>query len=358
MVFRRRAYRGVALFVQPHTDFVGAGLFLILFRGICYFNNSMTYALFVLGFALLIKGADLLVEGSSSLGRRLGISNLVIGLTVVAFGTSAPELFVNLFAAVNGTTDIAIGNIVGSNIVNILFILGISAVIRPLTVKSGTVWKEIPMSLLAAALVLLMANDRIIDGAAADTLTRIDGFVLEAFFVIFLYYTFGIAKTEGSAVDEPASPSRSLLASLGMVALGLCALVLGGQWIVAGATTIALALGLSEALIGLTIVAIGTSLPELATSAVAAYKNNPDIAIGNVVGSNIFNIFFILGLSAIIRPLPFAGGLNFDLWVCVGASALLFVWMFLGKRHLLERWQGFAFMASYVLYIAAIVVRG
>lgn len=318
----------------------------------------MTYALFVIGFAFLIKGADLLVEGSSSLGRRLGISNLVIGLTVVAFGTSAPELFVNLFAAVNGTTDIAIGNIVGSNIVNILFILGICAVIRPLTVKSGTVWKEIPMSLLAAVLVLLMANDRIIDGAALDTLTRIDGFVLEAFFVIFLYYTFGIARVEGSAVDEPASPSRSLSASIGMVALGLCALVLGGQWIVNGATAIAAIFGLSEALIGLTIVAVGTSLPELATSAVAAYKNNPDIAIGNVVGSNIFNIFFILGLSAIIRPLPFAGGLNFDLWVCVGASALLFIWMFLGKRHLLERWQGFAFMASYVLYVAAIVVRG
>ncbi len=357
MVFRRRAYRGVALFVQPHTDFVGAGLFLILFRGICYFNNSMTYALFVLGFALLIKGADLLVEGSSSLGRRLGISNLVIGLTVVAFGTSAPELFVNLFAAVNGTTDIAIGNIVGSNIVNILFILGVCAVIRPLAVKSGTVWKEIPMSLLAAALVLLMANDRIMDGAGADALTRIDGFVLEAFFVIFLYYTFGIAKAEGGAEDM-AQRSRSLPASIGMVLLGLAGLVVGGQWIVNGATAIALAFGLSEALIGLTIVAIGTSLPELATSTVAAYKGNADIAIGNVVGSNIFNIFFILGLSAIIRPLPFAGGLNFDLWVCVGASALLFVWMFLGKRHLLERWQGFAFMASYVLYVAVIVVRG
>lgn len=317
----------------------------------------MTYALFVLGFALLVKGADLLVEGSSSLARRLGISNLVIGLTVVAFGTSAPELFVNLFAAVNGTTDIAIGNIVGSNIVNILFILGICAVIRPLTVKSGTVWKEIPMSLLAAVLVLVMANDRVIDGAAFDTLTRIDGFVLGAFFIIFLYYTFGIARAEGNAV-ESAAPSRSLPASLGMAVLGLCGLVLGGHWIVNGATAIAAIFGLSEALIGLTMVAIGTSLPELATSAVAAYKNNADIAIGNVVGSNIFNIFFILGLSAIIRPLSFAGGLNFDLWVCVGASALLFVWMFLGKRHLLERWQGFAFIASYVLYVAAIVVRG
>lgn len=317
----------------------------------------MTYALFALGFALLIKGADLLVEGSSSLARRLGISNLVIGLTVVAFGTSAPELFVNLFAAFNGTTDIAIGNIIGSNTVNILFILGLSAVIRPLAVTSGTVWKEIPMSLLAAALVLLMANDRVIDGGTADVLTRIDGFVLEAFFVIFLYYTFGIAKAEDGA-EEVAQKPRSLPASIGMVALGLVGLVVGGQWIVGGATAIALALGLSEALIGLAIVAIGTSLPELATSAVAAYKGNADIAIGNVVGSNIFNIFFILGLSAIIRPLPFAPALNFDLWACVGASALLFVWMFLGKRHVLERWQGVACIALYVLYVAAIVVRG
>lgn len=317
----------------------------------------MTYALFALGFALLIKGADLLVEGSSSLARRLGISSLVIGLTVVAFGTSAPELFVNLFAAFDGTTDIAIGNIIGSNTVNILFILGLSAVIRPLAVTSGTVWKEIPMSLLAAALVLLMANDRVIDGGTADALTRIDGFVLEAFFVIFLYYTFGIAKAEDGA-EEVAQKPRSLPASIGMVALGLVGLVVGGQWIVGGATAIALALGLSEALIGLTIVAIGTSLPELATSAVAAYKGNADIAIGNVVGSNIFNIFFILGLSAIIRPLPFAPALNFDLWACVGASALLFVWMFLGKRHVLERWQGVACIALYVLYVAAIVVRG
>lgn len=318
----------------------------------------MTYVLLLIGFVFLIKGAGFLVDGASSLAKKLHVSNLVIGLTIVALGTSAPELFVNLFASWKGTTDIAIGNIVGSNIVNILFILGIAAIIYPLKVGKGTVWKEIPMSLLAAILVLIMANDTVVDGLAFNALTRIDGIVLVSFFVIFLYYTFGIAKDQNIDENHTSPHMYSGLASAGRILLGLFGLVIGGQWIVNSATTIATSLGLSDALIGLTIVAIGTSLPELATSAVAAYKKNVDIAVGNVVGSNIFNIFWVLGVSAVIKPLPFKPELNFDLWMVVVASVLLFGWMFLGKRNILERWQGIVCVALYIGYIAAIVARG
>ncbi len=318
----------------------------------------MTYLLLLVGFVFLIKGAGFLVDGSSSLAKKMNISNLVIGLTIVAFGTSAPELFVNLFASLNGTTDIAIGNIVGSNIANILLILGISAIIYPLKVGKGTVWKEIPLSLLAAGLLLVMANDALIDGVNFNALTRIDGIILIAFFVVFLYYTFGIAGETEDESEESSLPVYSGMRSVGLIILGLVGLVIGGQWIVSSAIAIALSMGLSDTLIGLTIVAIGTSLPELATSAVAAYKKNTDIAVGNVVGSNIFNIFWILGLSSIISPLPFASKLNFDLLAMVGASALLFVWMFLGKRHVLERWQGIFFVCTYIVYLAVIILRG
>lgn len=318
----------------------------------------MTYILLVIGFVFLIKGADMLVDGASSLAKKFNISNLVIGLTVVAFGTSAPELFVNLFASFNGTTDIAIGNIVGSNIVNMLLILGIAAVIYPLKVSKGTVWKEIPLSLLAALLLLVMANDTIIDGAMFNALTRIDGIVLISFFIVFLYYTFGIAKNQENGDDQPSPKLYSAWATAGLIILGLIGLVIGGHWIVNGATAIAASLGLSDALIGLTIVAIGTSLPELATSAVAAYKKNADIAVGNVVGSNIFNIFWILGLSSVISPLPFTPMLTFDLWVAVIAAVLLFGIMFIGKRHVVEKWQGIIFILMYIAYIVFIVVRG
>lgn len=318
----------------------------------------MTYILLVIGFVFLIKGADMLVDGASSLAKKFNISNLVIGLTVVAFGTSAPELFVNLFASFNGTTDIAIGNIVGSNIVNMLLILGIAAVIYPLKVSKGTVWKEIPLSLLAALLLLVMANDTIIDGAMFNALTRIDGIVLISFFIVFLYYTFGIAKNQENGDDQPSPKLYSAWATAGLIILGLIGLVIGGHWIVNGATAIAVSLGLSDALIGLTIVAIGTSLPELATSAVAAYKKNADIAVGNVVGSNIFNIFWILGLSSVISPLPFTPMLTFDLWVAVIAAVLLFGIMFIGKRHVVEKWQGIIFILMYIAYIVFIVVRG
>lgn len=309
----------------------------------------------VIGFAFLVKGADFLVDSASSLAKKMKISALAIGLTIVAFGTSAPELIVNIFASVRGNADLAIGNIVGSNIVNILLILGAAMIIYPLSVKKGTVWKEVPLALLAAMMVALLANDVLIDGGFSSALTRIDGVVLIVFFVIFIYYIFGICKIEdGQGLEiKVYSLPRSLL----MIAGGLIALTLGGKMIVDAAVATARALAVSEAFIGLTIVAIGTSLPELATSITAALKKNSDIAVGNIVGSNIFNVFFILGTSAIISPLSFSPILNFDVWVLIITTLMLFGFMFLSKRRILERWQGIMFVMMYFIYIACLIIR-
>lgn len=317
----------------------------------------LAYVLLIIGLALLLKGADLLVDGATSLGKRLHVSDLVIGLTVVAFGTSAPELFVNLVASARGNTDIAIYNVVGSNIANILLILGVAAVLFPLAVGKGTVWREIPFSFLAALVLGLMANDRLIDGGPGSAVTRSDGLVLLLFFCIFLYYSVSIAgRVEGIAEHTPQK-QRSIARSIVLVVAGLAALSVGGNWIVGAAVRIAQRLGVSESLIGLTVVAVGTSLPELATSAVAALKKNAEIAVGNVVGSNIFNVFFVLGVSATIRPLPFAPAGNRDIVVVVVASLLLFLFMFTGKRRSLDRWEGVVFLVAYVSYVGYSIVE-
>jgi len=314
----------------------------------------LTYILFVVGFVLLISGANLLVEGSASIAKKLNISSIVIGLTIVAFGTSAPELIVNIFASVQGNTEIAIGNILGSNIVNILLILGVSSIIYPLATKENTVWKEIPLSLLAAILLGVMVNDTLIDGGTFSGLTRIDGIVFIAFFIIFLYYTFGISKVSGENTDLEIKDMSYMKSSLYIVG-GLLGLVIGGKWIVDGAIKIAEGFNVSQSLIGLTVVAIGTSLPELATSAVAAYKKQSDIAIGNVVGSNIFNIFWILGFSAVINPLPFSKDSVIDIIMTIVASLILFLIMFIGKKHTVERWQGVIMILMYVGYVAYLI---
>jgi cation:H+ antiporter len=314
----------------------------------------LTYILFVVGFVLLISGANLLVEGSASIAKKLNISSIVIGLTIVAFGTSAPEFIVNIFASIQGNTDIAIGNILGSNIVNILLILGISAIIFPLATKENTVWKEIPLSLLAAILLGVMVNDTLIDGGTFSGITRIDGIVFLAFFIIFLYYTFGISKVSGENTDLEIKEMSYMKSSLYIVG-GLSGLIFGGKWIVDGAIKIAEGFNVSQSLIGLTVVAIGTSLPELATSAVAAYKKQSDIAIGNVVGSNIFNIFYILGFSALIRPLPFSKTSDIDIMMTIFSSLILFLIMFIGKKHTVERWQGITMIIIYIGYVAYLI---
>lgn len=314
------------------------------------------YILFVLGFVFLIKGADLLVEGASSLAKKFKINDLVIGLTIVAFGTSAPELFVNLSASFNGSTEIAIGNILGSNIANILLILGVTALIQPIKVQNSTIWKEIPFSLLAVIIIGIMANDIFIDGAKNSVLSRSDGFILIAFFSIFMYYIVEISKKNPAAlIDEEGIKKMSNLKSIGFIVVGLIGLVFGGEWIVNGAVKIAEGIGMSKSVIGLTVIAIGTSLPEMATSIVAAYKGKSDIAIGNVVGSNIFNVFWILGLSSIIKPLPFLASSNTDILVAIFSSALLFPFMFVGKKHQLDKWQGVLFLCLYAAYIVYLV---
>lgn len=315
-----------------------------------------TIALLIAGFLLLIKGADLLVDGSSSIAKRFGISDLVIGLTVVAFGTSAPELVVNLVSAFNGTTDIAIGNILGSNIANILLILGVTGVIAPLAVQRSTTWKEVPFSLLAVLAVGVMANDVLFNGATESILTRGDGLILLGFFAVFLYYIFGVAK-QGPAEAETSEKivAHGIFRSVLFIALGLTALIIGGKWVVGSAITLATLWGLSEAVIGLTVVAVGTSLPELATSIVAALKGKADIAIGNVVGSNIFNIFWILGVTSVIAPLPFSANSNLDITATIAATVLLFAWMFVGKKHMLERWQSATFIVLYGVYVVMLL---
>lgn len=315
--------------------------------------------LLVLGLIILVGGAEFLVRGASSISKKAGIPPIVIGLTIVAFGTSAPELIVNIFSAVQGTTDLALGNIVGSNIANILLILGASALIVNLKVQKATTWKEIPFAMLAVLMVYIMANDIFLDHGNTNVLSRTDGLVLLGFFAIFMYYTielFRKGNTENS--DEGEIKLYSMPLSFFMTLVGLVGLFLGGKLLVNQAITLAHMAGLSEMLIGLTIVAIGTSLPELATSIIAARKGQADIAIGNVVGSNIFNVFWILGITSTIFPIPINHGANLDILTSLFITALLFFAMFVGKKHQLERWQGALFLLGYVGYMIYLVHRG
>lgn len=312
--------------------------------------------LIILGLGILILGAEGLVRGSASMAKKWGVSSLVIGLTIVAFGTSTPELVVNMFSAVRGSTDIAIGNIVGSNISNILLILGISAIVYPLSVKKSTVTREIPFALLGMILVFTMGNDMFFDGTGFNAITRTDGFSLMAIFIIFLFYIFGLAKK--GEVEEEEVKIYSWPKSILFTIAGLALLVLGGQLLVDNAIILARLAGLSEALIGLTIVAIGTSLPELATSVVAAYHKHVDIAIGNIVGSNIFNVFWILGLTGTMLQMPFNPNVNIDILVGIGATVLLFIFMFIGTKRKLNRWQGVMFLLLYIAYTFYLINRG
>lgn len=321
----------------------------------------ITILLFVIGFVILVKGADLLVDASSSIAKRYGVSNLVIGLTIVAFGTSFPELIVSAFASLKGSTGVALGNIVGSNISNILLVLGVSAVIHPLYVKKNTVSKEIPLSLLAVFAVSFLVNDQLIDGALYNYLTRIDGLILILFFSIFIYYTFGISKEEVTLIEtlrEEKIEIFSLKRSLGMIVIGLILLYFGGEWIVNGALELARTFGISEAFVGLTVVAIGTSLPELAASGMAAYRGKADIAVGNAVGSNIFNLFWVLGVSSVIAPIPHNLILNYDLIILMILTIVLLLLIFIGKKNILGRWEGGALLFIYLCYFAFLIYRG
>jgi len=312
--------------------------------------------LLLIGFVALIFGADKLVDSASSLAARIGIPDIVIGLTVVAFGTSAPELVVNVFASVSGSTEMVLGNVMGSNIFNVFGILGISALIFPLTVKTNTTWIEIPLSLLAAVCVLIVAADIFLDDAGSDIISRSDGLTLLLFFIIFLVYNLSISKTD-IGKDNVETHKYTVGMAILFLILGLGGLVLGGRLIVTSAVEIAEAIGLSERVIGLTVVSIGTSLPELATSIIAVRKKNVDIAIGNVVGSNIFNIFLILGVSTVITPIELNNNSLFDVLVNIVAGILLFVFLFTGKGRKIERWEGAIFVLCYIAYITYLIFQ-
>lgn len=317
----------------------------------------MDYVWLIVGLVLIIAGADWLTDGASSMAKRWGVSDLVIGLTVVAFGTSAPELSISLVSALKGSAPMAIGNVVGSNIFNVLAIIGVVALVRPIRIESSIMQNELPLALLASVALLAIGSGPELGAVPERIVTRPDGILLMLFFLIFMRYTFSQAKGVSGSPDpvgEAAAqkPLMPMWKSVAWVILGLGALVWGGDRFVSGASGIASSLGMSDAVIGLTIVAAGTSLPELATSLTAALKGNTGIAVGNVIGSCIFNIFFVLGLTGAVTPLPFGGIGETDLLVMTGAALLfwLFGWRF-GRREI-KRWEGGVMLACYVAYVA------
>jgi len=310
----------------------------------------ITILLLLAGFVVLIKGADYLVSGASSVAKKYNISNLAIGLTVVAFGTSLPELIVSLFAAVNDQSDAAFGNVIGSNNFNLLLTLGVAGIIYPLVVQRNTVRFEVPLSLLAAGILFVLVNDVMILGESINILSRLDSVILLFLFSGFLLYIYRTMANASDLNDDTQIKIFSMPASIGLFALGLGMLVGGGKLVVDNAIVIAHHFGLSEKLIGLTILAAGTSLPELATSAVAAYRKNTDIAIGNVIGSNIFNIFLILGVTGAIHPINYNTEMNFDVYVLLISTVVLIIFMFtMGKRKL-DRWEAALLLIGYVAY--------
>lgn len=311
-----------------------------------YLSNPILLGLFlVVGLVLLVKGADWLVDGASKLAKRLGVTDLVIGLTIVAFGTSMPEFVVNMVSVADGATDLAITNILGSNIINTLVILGCSALVCPLVAQRSTVRLDIPLNILAGVLVLVFVF--ITSPMEPKGLSRVEGLALLVVFAAFLFYTFYTTKADATTTTE--STPFPLWKCVVLILAGLVGLVVGGEMIVKSAVAIARYCGVAESVIGLTIVALGTSLPELATSVMAAFKHNNDIAIGNVVGSNIFNVFFILGTSAIIKHLPVYPGIEIDA-ALVAVSALA-VWLLLcNKNRSINRWGGALLLVLYAGY--------
>jgi cation:H+ antiporter len=314
----------------------------------------MAILFLLVGLALILLGANCLTDGASAVARRFNISSLVIGLTIVAFGTSTPELVVSVISALKGSDGIAVGNIVGSNIFNALMIVGCTAVIAPIRVTKGTMSHEIPLSILASVVLFIFSYDILFGNGHADLLTRSDGLVLLCFFAIFLSYTFAIAHKHNEESETEVKEMKTWKSIVWIVG-GLAALIFGGEIFVNGASAIARSLGVNDAIIGLTIVAGGTSLPELATSIVAARKNNPDMAIGNVIGSNIFNIFLILGCSATISPLNASVISNVDMLTLVGSGVLLYLFSLIYKERTITRPEGVILIISYIAYVTYLI---
>lgn len=306
------------------------------------------------GLALILPGANFLTDGAAAMARRFRISPLVIGLTIVAFGTSAPELTVSVVSALHGSAELAIGNVVGSNLFNILMIVGVTALVAPIAVTKGNLSKEIPLAILSSVVLLICGSDVWLGTGVENVLNRADGLLLLCFFAIFMGYTFAIARDGMQGEGEKVKEFPAWQCVLYIVG-GLAALIGGGQLFVDGASGVARLLGVSESIIGLTLVALGTSLPELATSVVAALKKNPEIAIGNVIGSNLFNVFFVLGTSASISPLPLGNIIPFDLFYLLGASLLLYFAGRFYKTRTITRLEGGVMVAAYVVYTGVLL---
>ena len=305
----------------------------------------------IAGFVALVKGADWLVDGASSIAKNFGISDLVIGLTVVAFGTSMPEFVVNMVSVAEGTTDLAITNILGSNIINTFVILGLTALVYPVASQKRSRDFDIPHSIVAGVMVIVLVAIQLPIGEDMRGIGRIGGATLLAFFCYFLYNTFRHAKDHPEETDAEAVKLIPTRRAIALILGGFVGLVVGGELIVKSAVDIATRMGVSEAIIGLTIVALGTSLPELATSVIAATKHNSDIALGNVIGSNIFNVFFVLGVSATVRPLPAYQGIELD--AIMAALGSIIVWLAIksNKERKIQRWAGALLLLVYGGYL-------
>ena len=316
------------------------------------------YVLLVVGFVCLIKGADLFVDGSSNVAKLLKVPSIIIGLTVVAFGTSLPEASVSVSSALVGANELAVSNVVGSNIFNLLVVLGASALILPVCVQKDSVKKEIPFSILCT--VALLAALLLGKNAEGFTLGWVAGLVLLALFAFYMYWQISAAlkaRKNGTAVEEEAEDGKkiSLPKSLIFIAVGIAAIILGGNWVVDGATSIAYTFGMSETLVGMTIVAVGTSLPELVTSMVAAKKGESDIALGNVIGSNIFNVIFILGFSCLVCPITVGMEAVIDTAFAIVISAVAV--LFSATKLKFERWEGGVFVGTYAIYLTYMILR-
>lgn len=319
---------------------------------------------------MILFGANWLTDGASAIARRLGLSDLIVGLTVVSFGTSMPEFVISFISSLNGNAPLAVGNVVGSNTFNILAIIGFTALVRPLKVENGTLINEIPLMVLSSIALLVLGNGVLLDGASTAVVTRSSGILLLLFFIIFLWYTVEKAvadrklqscqSTAGSTGEEKAAQptkSMSMWKASALVAAGLALLIYGGDRFVDGASGLASQLGVSDAVIGLTIAAAGTSLPELAASLVAAVKGRAGMAVGNVIGSNIFNAFFVLGSAAVASPLTFGSVGNLDLLTLTGASLLFWIFGWIIGKRTITRAEGGLLAILYIAYITILVVR-
>ena len=300
----------------------------------------------VVGVILVLWGADRMTDGAVALAQRMNVPQIVIGLTIVAMGTSAPELFVSFVSAIKGTPDLAVGNVVGSNIFNAMLIVGVAAMVAPMTIAKATVKKDIPFAVLAAVMLVLLAFDKMI--------SRFDAAILFLLFIIFMTYTLRMAKEGDNEIEEDAPKNYGVVKSVCFIALGLACLIGGSNLFVESASRVAIELGVSEAVVGLTSVAGGTSLPELATTVVAARKGKSAIAIGNVIGSNVFNILMILGITGIICPMRIQGITMLDMGMMLGSVVLL--WFFSFTKFKVERWEGAVLTAIFLGYMTWLVV--